>query len=401
MLELPSIDVLASDINKQWGKSNYSPNEFSKVAFSFLSDFHLSKLSDYKHIAEKLMLAENLCPQSSLGNSFGQPPLTLYTDDRFRIEMLLWHTGAATIHHHTFSGAFALVSGSTLHSLYQFKNEKKHFDHFCTGDVLLDHYELMSPGDVRIINPGQEMIHSTFHLDTPSVTLIIRTHSHPSFPIEYEYRPPGIAIDTRYVDPVLTKKIQVIEFLQTIKSTNLEFLLRLGLEKQNNYVIYMLLRQYFKYRAVTCENDIITRLENEHPSLSKRLLASINEEKRRLQILRLRALVSDPDQRFFLAVLMHLPDLQSIQDVIKSRYPAHDSLKLILKWCEDISLLNNPEGDGGIFKKILSSLLNKENLNTLHENIERCPNLESQSANKIQGVYQSIKESPILKPLFR
>ena len=61
---------------------------------------------------------EHPCP-------FGDLPLTLARGNGFSIQLLLWTVGSTAIHTHSFSGAFTVLKGSSLHTLYQMETRQR------------------------------------------------------------------------------------------------------------------------------------------------------------------------------------------------------------------------------------------------------------------------------------
>lgn len=404
MSTLEIFSVLAAEVDRRWRLVEHSENSFSKIAYECLfQQMHL--LVDYESVLEWLMGMDGVCEQSSLGNSFGQPPLTLYTDEKFRIELLFWHTGAAAIHHHTFSGAFLILQGETIHTLFNFKEELKCYDHFRLGNLSIDKVELLKKGDVREIIPGEAMIHSTFHIDMPTVTVVIRTHCDNQIKTELEYRPPGVAINTCHIEPLLVKKVQALEFLQRIHSNKLEQILKKALENVDIFGSYLLLRQFYCNRNVGGDDFCIHFLKEKYGnSATVSILKSIEEEKRRITIYKLRASVIDSGQRFFLALLINLPNLSLILQSIKLKYHEHEPFSLIYKWSEDIINQNTTEMgmDVKLFICILKSLIDRKSYNLFLEEVSMDSQYKTLSNNSafIEALYKKISSSTILYPLF-
>lgn len=66
------------------------------------------------------------------------------------------------------------------------------------------------------IASGRECIHSLFHLDTPSVTVVIRTHHDPVTGSQFNYLPPCIPIDPTHVDNLTIFRKQLLDVLRTL-----------------------------------------------------------------------------------------------------------------------------------------------------------------------------------------
>ncbi len=144
-------------------------------------------------VAKWGLTAERLPPQVDLSAKFGQPPLTVYSGRDFRIEVLFWVQGVPAIHQHSFSGAFHVMHGSSLQSLWDFEPTEQVAMRLAFGRVSLKKAELLRKGDSRPIIAGNRLIHSTFHLDRPSLTVVVRTVGETDQLPQYSYLPPTIA----------------------------------------------------------------------------------------------------------------------------------------------------------------------------------------------------------------
>src|SRR5215211_7153732 len=141
--------------------------------------------------------------QPDIQGAFGQPPITLFNGHRFYIDVYYWLDGTTAIHQHAFCGAFQVLQGSSILSQYDFFEKRRINPHFLTGDIRLRSVELLRGGDVRQILPSREYIHSLFHLERPSVTLIIRTRHSPSGAPQYSYLKPYFATDPYFRSSIL------------------------------------------------------------------------------------------------------------------------------------------------------------------------------------------------------
>ena len=137
---------------------------------------------------------------------FGNPPITTYVGPRFFIDVYYWLDGTTTIHQHSFSGAFEVLLGGSVHSRYRFAKEREINPHFLVGQIEFNDVSLLSQGDIREIDSGSQFIHSLFHLDRPSVTITVRTYKAPGAPVQYSYLKPFLAVNPFSTDASLTKR---------------------------------------------------------------------------------------------------------------------------------------------------------------------------------------------------
>src|SRR5260370_7932333 len=79
------------------------------------------------------------------------------------------------------------------------------------GRVSLKKAELLQKGDSRPIIGGKQMIHSTFHLDRPSLTVVVRTLGEINKLPQYSYLPPTIAYAQHHDVPSVRRLTQLLE----------------------------------------------------------------------------------------------------------------------------------------------------------------------------------------------
>src|SRR5215204_5691537 len=198
-------------VETRWRKTDYDEEFFPDIAAQALTEAALHSRVDPWQVIRWLENVTQLPRQVDIDGKFGNPPITLYDGPRFHISVYFWVDGTTTIHQHAFAGAFQVLLGSSIHSHYTFKTNRAINAHFQTGQLTLEESKLLAKGDVRKIIPGRRYIHSLFHLDRPSVSLIIRTHQSLSGLPQYNYLRPFIAFDPFFKDPAMIRKRQAVE----------------------------------------------------------------------------------------------------------------------------------------------------------------------------------------------
>src|SRR5260370_34418632 len=112
---------LGSLVNRLWKDRDYKEQDFPEVAMRGLSELAPDQHVSFWDVAKWALTCERLPGQADLSAKFGQPPLTVYSGRDFRIEVLFWVTGIPAIHQLSFSGAFHVMHGSSLQSLWSFE----------------------------------------------------------------------------------------------------------------------------------------------------------------------------------------------------------------------------------------------------------------------------------------
>jgi hypothetical protein len=180
---------------------------------------------------------------------------------------------------------------------------------------------------------------------------------------------------------------------------------KLALQNSDLRLAFLILRQALVHHE---DPDLFDRLltvaRERHGPDVELLLSSLHEEWRRSFVITQRAQVVDPDHRFFLALLMNLPDQAAILKVIDERRPASDPLSLVERWCMELGGL---ETIGVEFDRTLELLFGyllrghsfERILSLLGEQFS--PDEVRKQRESIEEACERIQATEILRPLFR
>src|ERR1019366_9823901 len=95
--------------------------------------------------------------------------------------------------------------------------------------------EWLTRGDVRPILPGSGLVHALFHLDRPSVSVVVRTPSDALAGPQYSYSRAGLAFDPFAKSDALTRKLETLDLLRTLARPEFETLARASLENADAF----------------------------------------------------------------------------------------------------------------------------------------------------------------------
>jgi ribulose-5-phosphate 4-epimerase/fuculose-1-phosphate aldolase len=270
-------------------------------------------------------------------SGFGQPELVVFDDPRFYIQILFWLDGTTQIHQHEFSGAFHVLAGSSLHAEFAFANVRPVTAHFRLGDLQLTGTELLETGRTVPITSGGASIHSLFHLETPSVTVVVRTHSDPGTGPQFTYLPPHVAVDPFFSDALTTRRLQLLDVLD-----------RTGAEDYAEVVRAMVASLDYERGFFTLQNCLVALQERgeweetwdvfakKHGPLAAYAAPTLEEIVWRDRLVNLRGSIEDADHRFFLALLLNVPRASDILSLVAARFPG-DPVTTVLAWAEELS----------------------------------------------------------------
>jgi len=341
---------LGAEVEALWLEKNYNEENLPAIAADALRRADLpSKLSAWDVIAWSLKQKE-LPPQRDLHGNFGDPPITIYSGPRFHVDVYFWFDGTTAIHQHGFCGAFQVLLGSSIHSWYEFERHEV-VNTFCeTGEMSLKLCELLEVGDVQEILPGRQYIHALFHLEQPSATIVVRTDKSPLHQPQFSYHKPSLAIDPFFEQSTTTKKIQTMSALIRAKRPDADALITEYLETsdlQTTFLILMRLRgmlradalkQLFNLDSPRSRFDaFLDVVERRHGQAGEVFRPIFQRFDMIDEIVMRRGYVTDPEHRFFMALLMNVEGRERIFSLIKQRFKDIDPVEKVLDWVFDLA----------------------------------------------------------------
>jgi hypothetical protein len=331
---------LGATILARWAQCDYEPRRLSDIACDALHARPPARHVTYRDIIAETIAAETIAPQPNLTANFGQPPLTVFAHPRFYIEILFWTTSTTAVHQHGFSGAFSVLEGSSLQSQYTFDIQERVNEQAFIGKMTLRDVTLLKAGDVEPIRSGASLIHSVYHLDTPSVTVVIRTHSDQDSRPQYEYHYPYLAIDPFHEDPVRTRRIQMLDLLHRLKSPEYVSAAQRAIEVSELLGTFRILTAAKRHLREDADgfDALLQTSERRHGRLRSCALQAVLDEGERIEIIASRRqIIKNRDHRFLLALLLNLRDRDVILTAIETWYPRTDARALVLKWARELS----------------------------------------------------------------
>ena len=318
-----------------WKQEDFSLPAFPRIAQQVLEGQPPSEKLDLGALIRDFLLQDEQPFQSSAG--FGQPELIVYDNQRFYIQVLFWLEGTTDIHQHGFCGAFHVQEGSSIHSRFLFKEAREVTAHFRVGNLKLVETELLEKGRTVQIGSGRSCIHSLFHLETPSVTVVVRTHSDPGTGPQFTYLPPHVALDPVQHDAQTLRRKQLLDLLEHTCDPSYPGLVREMLAELDFERGFFILQNCVGYLRSLGEWDEMLRVfSKKHGAAADFVEPTLDEIIRRDRCVAMRSSIDEVDHRFFLALLLNLQDRSEILKMIAQRYPG-DPLQQIATWAEELT----------------------------------------------------------------
>jgi len=216
-------------------------------------------------------------------------------------------------------------------------------EHFSVGELTLEEVQLLKLRDVRTIRAGRNFIHSLFHLGRLPATISIRTEHSPSASLQYDYRKPHFALDPFFRNPTLAKKVQTIGLLLGMKHKDADAMIGDLVCASDFHTAYFVLAETFQQLqrnemdalfGLSTGKDrfkaILERCKSAHGELTNLVLPVLEEQERQVSIIERRGTITKDAHRFFLALLLNVPNRDKILELVTQRYPDQDPVETIL-----------------------------------------------------------------------
>lgn len=324
---------IARSVNQRWKQAHYDPLRLPDIAVDVLKASPPSEHVSTEDVCRWVIESEALPKQPNLNLNFGQPPLTVYADDRLFIEILFWLDNTTAIHEHAFAGAFHVFEGSSVHGAYRFDQKERINGNLLLGDV--DHVgvDWLTKGDVLPIRCGDEYIHALFHLDRPSATVVVRTYGLDEFRPQYRYLRPHAALNQDGVKAQVQRTTELLQMLRRTKHPAFEDLLMDAVRDADYESAFRVLWKLAEGGLLKPEvrDNAVALVRDTHGALADYLGPVLEQEAR---FARKRSRSSNADQRFFLALLQNDPGRDEALRLIGEKYPGVPTMHLVLSWLQ-------------------------------------------------------------------
>lgn len=392
---------LGQAIETRWQAARYETQAFSAIAQTVLAEQAVTERISHEELIDWAM-RNTLWPAQS-GSRFGQPPLNVFIGSKFYIEVLTWVESTTSVHQHNFSGAFQVLQGSSMHSRYRFDCDTRIDNRLLLGKTQFLQAELLTRGSIRPILSGDRMIHALFHLEHPSATIVVRTMDDASGP-QYNYEKPGLAIDPFYAPEPFMTQSRLLRMLASIDSPQFPTAIQAALNGSDAWTAYRLLEIANTHLKDPVVRDaVLDTARQRHGALIDQFVPCLAEATRQANITTRRGQIKAPDHRFFLALLLNLPDRASILDMVRARFPAQEPVTWLV---EQVRQLTAEDQIGLTFDAlsltVLDTLLRDQTLEALNHRLARqhaAPDIARQQ-NALQRLMAEIRSATLFQPLF-
>lgn len=332
-------DELGRAVDSRWSAAGRRNEQLTEIATKALEEVPVPDTLDAVTVLDRLARDDALPKQRKVTDQFGQPPTVLYLSSGLEVQALTWIEGSTSIHQHGFDGGFRVLQGSSLHVEYDFDQSEELGDgHLLAGTLRMRSSEVLTAGDVRPIPAGPEFIHSLFHLERPSVTIVVRNvSSNLPFP-QYDYRHPGLGIDIQAKDERLSMRLRGLRSMETVAPGDG---LRVALDLVRTEDLWTAFRvTEFWFRMVSDDEgfaDLAVALATRDETMGGLVEEMFAEQKRQARLLRRRGMLDRQPHRLLLAVLVNLPDPGSVAATMAALFPGREPTEVTMEIVNELA----------------------------------------------------------------
>ncbi|MGB5136343.1 MAG: hypothetical protein WBN89_14335 [Prochlorococcaceae cyanobacterium] len=321
------IQCLGDQLEAAYHRCNYDDAALPALAADLLADFDAETEFDPRSIAA-FFAQTRVRQQTDL--RFSNLPVTLYRHREFYIEILVWSHASTAVHQHSFAGAFKVLQGSSLHTRFRFEQQRRLSADFLLGEVMPEYTEFLPLGAVRPILAGDGgLIHSLYHLEQPSMTLVVRSHGHDRHMPQYTFFRPCIALNPFYYerDDLL---IMTSRLLNVARQVDPATMLPLWMDSVGRLdyprLAYLLLTNSYPANHEADLQQVLEAARRLHGDLVDALDKSLRVQRKLETLSNCRKNLQDPDLRFLLALLMNATDREAVLRLLQQRHPDADPI---------------------------------------------------------------------------
>jgi hypothetical protein len=334
---------LGRTIQERWVRAKCSEAAFPEVCASVLAEEPPSEHVSLDDVVKWGLTCERLPRQLEVRSDFGEPPLTVFSEERFFISVLVWLDGTTAIHEHGFAGAFHVLQGGSLHTTFDFDASEVVNENMMLGRLKERRIERLKAGDTREIHTGAKTIHQLFHLDRPSATVVARTFTSSFRRPQYSYFRPGTAVHPLYDFEEQKTRRDLMQLVARVHPEQLGDHYLRWLDVADPVGAFVGLRHCARLVAPKEGDELLARVQERQPELARLLRPVIENDRREAFIVDRRKSVTDPELRFFLAVLLNVEGRERALQVIADRFPGHDPVELVVRWVNALGKLPSPD----------------------------------------------------------
>ncbi len=324
--------TLGESVEASWRRQNYREASFAQIAHDALV-----ASASHERMSWRDLLA--WCVRTPLLDTdnrvFGDVPLRLYEGPRFYVEALVWNDGQIAIHDHAFGGAFTVLSGTSLHMSYGFAVADMLNEGFGVGELTLQKAEQLETGNVRVIEPGRSFVHAVYHMDTPTVSLVVRSKIDTRALPQLAYLNPGIAFDRSAVQrDAIDKPLAALRVAANVDRQLFLTLARDTIIERDAHLAFEVVSRAARGPLLDAPElvaELVETCTTNHPALKPVLATAIATQLRSMDLLTRRSKAKAREVRLLFALLLNVPRRAELLAMAGTQ-TNDDPIETVLNW---------------------------------------------------------------------
>lgn len=324
--------ALGDQIELSWRRQNYRESAFTTIAHDALEREAMHERLSWRDLLSWCIRTPLLDTDNRV---FGDVPLRVYEAPRFFVEALVWNDGQIAIHDHAFAGAFMVLAGTSLHCSYSFRPDDMVNEGFGVGTLDLVRAERLERGAVRAIEAGRSFVHAVYHMDTPTVSLVVRSKIDTRALPQLAYLPPGIAFDRAAVQrDAIDKPLAALRVAANVDRALFLSLAREAIVERDAHLAFEIVSRAARGPLQTAPEvlaELVAHCNQHHPVLEPVLERTIASQLRALDLLSRRSRTNAPEARLLLAMLLNIPRRHELL-ALAGEHSGEDPVDTVLHW---------------------------------------------------------------------
>ena len=321
---------IGTQLAEHCGEGELNEN-FPEIAGQLLEESTPPDDFDLQTVLDWSLQSDELPRQVNFQSGFGQPPLVVFQEPRFYLELLIWFPSRTSIHGHGFVGAFMVLSGYSIEAKYRFIEKREVCHGVKLGELKPESVEVIAPGKVNRILNGDGFIHTVGHMGNPSMTLVVRNRSS-KHPRQFTYFTNGIAIDRRLHNRSLARQAQMLRAYNRVRPDAFDGRLRDFVANGNAHRAAMILRLLDDLLVDNRRLDFLDHLRLQFGALADLFDEAWSSQKRRQKIWHGLQFINDPEAQLTGGLRDLFPDFEKLKWVLAKTYPNRTPEDTLTTW---------------------------------------------------------------------
>lgn len=399
MLEL--FAKIGDELQEAYRKVDYDERRFCELSMEAVLEHDVPKHFDFVQLVHELIGRERTLETAA--SEFGQPPVTVYRGRNFYIEILFWLEGTTTVHQHGFSGAFQVLRGSSLHTTYRWKAKATVNSHLELGTVQRIESQHLRQGEAHRIAAGEPFIHSLFHLEHPSISMVVRTDVEEGKSPQFAYLLPHVRYDPFFKDFDLAVKKRLLHMMRSLNHEALRDTLRRFAARATFYDLFRVLVELEP--ATGPYTWLLAGVDKRFPEWTPLVADTMREQHRQRLLLRQRAQITDEEQRFLLGLLMNLSDRRDFIRLMRARFPKQDVAEVVTRLVNAVTARDGADRLMAVkleedTRDLLHGMLLGRRKQALVHHLSKSFELSAKQSKLVLKFDELVSESPLFSALF-